>query len=224
LDLSQVPKGEGPGAPSFGGRVQVVRPGLVLPACCRFPLASLGKAFDLLRFGRLETGCELSVLRSHPSDKNKDVARMGHPKCCCWVGKNNCRSPSATLMAGFRLTTPNLHPKEQERSLGTPENVWGPFAQDDSFGREGLDLSQVPKSEGPGAPSFCERTQVVVPGLGPPAGGGFCAVPTGLGVLVWMAFPTLKRGANLRCVYGAGIACGGVLAGVRVYLPDRLGP
>jgi hypothetical protein len=26
----------------------------------------------------------------------------------------------------LRLTTPNLHPKEQKRSLGTPENVWGP--------------------------------------------------------------------------------------------------
>jgi hypothetical protein len=31
----------------------------------------------------------------------------------------------------LRLTTPNLHPKEQKRSLRTPESAWGPFAQDD---------------------------------------------------------------------------------------------
>jgi hypothetical protein len=30
-----------------------------------------------------------------------------------------------------------------------------------------------------------------------------CAVPTGLAVLVVRIFPTLKRGANVRCAYGA---------------------
>jgi hypothetical protein len=30
-------------------------------------------------------------------------------------------------------------------------------------------------------------------------------VPTGLGVYDWLAYPTLKRGANERSAYGAGI-------------------
>jgi hypothetical protein len=37
-------------------------------------------------------------------------------------------------------------------------------------------------------------------GLKPSSG---CVVPTGLAGNVWL-FPTLKRGANNRCAYGAG--------------------
>jgi hypothetical protein len=38
-------------------------------------------------------------------------------------------------MQVLQLTTPNLHPSDEDLSLGTPElkNAWAPFAQDDSF-------------------------------------------------------------------------------------------
>ena len=41
-----------------------------------------------------------------------------------------------------------------------------------------------------------------VQGNGP--GRAMCAVPTGLRTLYGCAFPTLKRGANEQCAYGAG--------------------
>jgi hypothetical protein len=54
---------------------------------------------------------------SHPSDKNKYVARVGHPTSRKFVEEQ----PQV-----LRLTTPELDPKEQRSLFGDPEDVRGP--------------------------------------------------------------------------------------------------
>jgi hypothetical protein len=78
--VSQVPKGEGPGAPAAIRWVSF----------CGFPPL---RQEHRRREGEAPEGCGgagkgwVGFVVSHPCDKNKDVARMGHPRVVADLGK-----------------------------------------------------------------------------------------------------------------------------------------
>jgi hypothetical protein len=90
---------------------KILREGSVVPTGLR------------LRLGTLTQGSPFAVLRVHPGlFSSSPSGGFSDPHwdgfLCVLVDRKQI----------LRLTTPNLHPTDEDLSVGTPvENVWGPF-------------------------------------------------------------------------------------------------